>query len=74
MAADIYSNADMYGQGGWSWYTGSAGWFYKVGIQDILGIKKKDKQLKISPRIPIAWDGYKAIYSHDILPATAPAI
>ena len=64
IAADIYSSENFPGRGGWTWYTGSAGWFYKVAIQDILGIKKQGNKLKISPRIPIAWDGYKAIYHY----------
>ena len=64
IAADIYSSESFPGRGGWTWYTGSAGWFYKVGIQDILGIKKQGKKIKIVPRIPIAWDGYKATYRY----------
>ena len=64
IAADIYSSNSFPGRGGWTWYTGSAGWFYKVGIQDILGIKKKGNQLQIKPKIPIAWDGYKAVYRY----------
>lgn len=64
IAADIYSAEMCPGRGGWTWYTGSAGWFYRVGVQDILGIKKSGEQLKINPKIPIAWDGYKAIYTY----------
>lgn len=64
IAADIYSSESFPGRGGWTWYTGSAGWFYKVGIQDILGIKKKGNKLKLDPRMPIAWDGFRAIYKY----------
>ncbi len=64
IAADIYSSENYPGRGGWTWYTGSAGWFYKVGVEDILGIKKFGNKLKINPRIPIAWDGYKAVYNY----------
>ena len=64
IAADIYSATDFQGRGGWTWYTGSAGWFYRVGIQNILGIKKQGEKLKIDPKIPIAWDGYKATYNY----------
>ena len=49
IAADIYSAANMAGRGGWTWYTGSAGWFYNVGIRDLLGIKKEGSILNIEP-------------------------
>ena len=65
IAADIYSSEVFPGRGGWTWYTGSAGWFYKVGVQEILGIKKQGDKLKIDPRIPIAWDGFKAVYHYN---------
>ncbi len=64
IAADIYSSDNFPGRGGWTWYTGSAGWFYRVGIQGILGLEKHGERLKISPKIPIAWDGYKATYRY----------
>ncbi len=64
IAADIYSSESFPGRGGWTWYTGSAGWFYKVGIEEILGIKKYGNKLKLDPKIPIAWDGFKAIYRY----------
>ena len=64
IAADIYSNENFPGRGGWTWYTGSAGWFYRVGVEEILGIKKHGEKLEIKPNIPIAWDGYKAVYKY----------
>ena len=65
IAADIYSNENFAGRGGWTWYTGSAGWFYRVGVEEILGIKKHGNKLEIKPNIPIAWDSYKAIYHYE---------
>ena len=65
IAADIYSSKNFPGRGGWTWYTGSAGWFYKVGIQEILGIQKHGNKLKVNPKIPISWDGYKAVYTYE---------
>jgi cyclic beta-1,2-glucan synthetase len=62
IAADIYSSTNFPGRGGWTWYTGSAGWYYHVGVEEILGIHKHGNKIKIDPRIPISWDGYKAIY------------
>ena len=64
IAADIYSSESFPGRGGWTWYTGSAGWFYRVAIQDILGFKKHGNKLKLDPRMPIAWDGFRAIYKY----------
>ena len=65
IAADIYSAEAFPGRGGWTWYTGSAGWFYRVGVEEILGIKRHGDKLQIKPNIPIAWDGYKASYHYE---------
>ena len=64
IAADIYSSQTRSGRGGWTWYTGSAGWFYRVGLEEILGLKKRANKLKIEPNIPISWDGFKATYRY----------
>ena len=64
IAADIYSAENFSGRGGWTWYTGSAGWFYKVGIEDILGIKIKGNKLELNPGIPSNWKEYKATYKY----------
>ena len=64
IAADIYSSESYPARGGWTWYTGSAGWFYRVGIENILGIEKRGETLSINPNIPISWEGYKATYHY----------
>ena len=64
IAADIYSSEAFPGRGGWTWYTGSAGWFYKVGIEDILGLHKEGEKLILDPRIPIAWESFKITYNY----------
>ena len=64
IAADIYSSESFPGRGGWTWYTGSAGWFYRVGVQDILGIRKLGDKLKLNPNVPVSWDGYKITYRY----------
>ena len=64
IAADIYSSDSFKSRGGWTWYTGSAGWFYRVGIEYILGIIIQGNKLKIEPNIPISWDGYKMVYRY----------
>ncbi|MGV8996161.1 MAG: GH36-type glycosyl hydrolase domain-containing protein [Parvibaculaceae bacterium] len=60
VAADIYSVTPHIGRGGWTWYTGSAGWMYHAGIEAILGIRREGKFLVIAPCIPDAWPGFEA--------------
>ena len=64
IAADIYSAKGREGRGGWTWYTGSAGWFYRVGIEEILGIKKHGETLKVVPSMPISWDKFEVTYRY----------
>lgn len=64
MSADIYSCYPHVGRGGWSWYTGSAGWMYQAGIYWMLGIQKLDDRLVIEPNIPSFWEGYSFTYKH----------
>jgi cyclic beta-1,2-glucan synthetase len=64
IAADIYSSESFPGRGGWTWYTGSAGWFYRVGVQEILGIHKMGDKLKLDPKIPVSWDGFTMKYRY----------
>jgi cyclic beta-1,2-glucan synthetase len=59
VAADIYSAAGHCGRGGWTWYTGAAGWMYRVTIEQLLGIKREGEWLRIDPCVPPAWPGYK---------------
>ncbi|MBD9593298.1 MULTISPECIES: cyclic beta-(1,2)-glucan synthase [Ensifer] len=60
VAADIYGEGDLAGRGGWTWYTGSAGWLYRVGVEGILGIRRQGDRLVIRPVLPAAWNGYSA--------------
>ena len=64
IAADIYSNKEHKGRGGWTWYTGSSGWFYKVGIEDILGFNKKGEKLEINPHVPESFNEYEISYKY----------
>jgi cyclic beta-1,2-glucan synthetase len=59
VAADIYSG-DKGGRGGWTWYTGSAGWLYRAAVEGILGIERSGTRLAFNPRLPSHWDGYSA--------------
>ncbi len=62
IAADIYGAKNLIGRGGWTWYTGSSSWFYKAGIQYILGLKIEKGIMKFSPCIPKDWKEYKIKY------------
>lgn len=62
IAADVYSVAPHTGRGGWTWYTGAAGWMYRVGFEYILGFKKYGDTLIIDPCIPKKWSGYDIKY------------
>ena len=64
IAADIYSASSFLGHGGWTWYTGSSGWFYNTGVRDILGIQKHGDILNIVPSIPSDWDWFKVVYKY----------
>ena len=59
VAADIYSAPAHVGRGGWTWYTGAAGWMYRVTLEHLLGIKREGQWLRIEPCVPTAWPGYK---------------
>ncbi|MBP0979891.1 MAG: hypothetical protein J6C55_04560 [Oscillospiraceae bacterium] len=60
ISGDIYSNEFAKAHGGWSIYTGAAGWFYKATIETLLGINIKNNFLEINPKIPSCWNGFKA--------------
>jgi cyclic beta-1,2-glucan synthetase len=64
IAADIYSSSRYPARGGWTWYTGSAGWFYKVGLNDIIGFNKTGNNLCINPHMPTKWDEYSITYNY----------
>ena len=62
IGADVYSEKDQAGRGGWSWYTGSSSWYYKIGLEYILGLKIESGYLKMNPTIPKEWKEYKIRY------------
>jgi cyclic beta-1,2-glucan synthetase len=65
MAGDVYSEAPHTGRGGWSWYTGSAAWMYRAGIEWILGLTLEENILKLNPCIPDYWDEFTVYYQHE---------
>jgi cyclic beta-1,2-glucan synthetase len=62
VAADVYSQPPHTGRGGWTWYTGSASWMYRVGIEDILGLTLRNGALHIDPCIPRTWPRFEIAY------------
>jgi cyclic beta-1,2-glucan synthetase len=63
-AGDIYSHPSHVGRGGWSWYTGSAGWLYRAGLEWILGFRLEQDHFTLKPSIPAAWPGYQITFRH----------
>lgn len=64
MEADIYSNKDLIGRGGWNWYTGSSSWYLKAVLEYILGLKIKSGFLQIEPCISKNWKEYEIHYKY----------
>ncbi|MBA3884829.1 MAG: glycosyl transferase family 36 [Acidobacteria bacterium] len=62
--ADMYSVASLAGRGGWTWYTGSAGWLYRAGLEAILGFNVRGDRVRIDPCIPKAWPGFSITYRY----------
>jgi cyclic beta-1,2-glucan synthetase len=64
LAGDVYSLPPHTGRGGWTWYTGSAGWLYRVGLENILGFRREGQKLRLEPCIPSSWSKYEITYRH----------
>ncbi|HET7009878.1 MAG TPA: glycosyl transferase family 36, partial [Anaerolineales bacterium] len=64
VAADVYNAPGRVGQGGWSWYTGSAAWMYRTWIEEVLGLKLRGDSLSLDPVIPPEWPGFRITYRH----------
>ncbi|MEO5699141.1 MAG: glucoamylase family protein [Casimicrobiaceae bacterium] len=64
IAADVYAEPPHVRRGGWTWYTGAAGWMYRAGIESMLGLTKRGDFLHIAPCIPPRWSGFQIRYRH----------
>jgi cyclic beta-1,2-glucan synthetase len=64
MAADVYSEHPHIGRGGWTWYTGSAGWMYRAGLENVLGFSKSGDRLTLIPCLPRRWKEYTIRYRY----------
>jgi cyclic beta-1,2-glucan synthetase len=64
IAADVYRLPERIGQGGWSWYTGSAAWMYRAWVEEVLGLKIRGDRMRLDPAIPGWWPGFRLSYRH----------
>ena len=62
VASDVYALAPHAGRGGWTWYSGSAGWLYRLAVESVLGIRRQANKLSIEPCVPLDWQSYKISY------------
>ncbi|MEP6473914.1 MAG: glucoamylase family protein [Gemmatimonadota bacterium] len=64
LAGDVYAETPHVGRGGWTWYTGSAGWYYRAGLEWLVGFRVQGNRLVINPCIPAAWPHVSITYRH----------
>jgi cellobiose phosphorylase len=64
MAADVYAVAPHTGRGGWTWYTGSAGWMYRLILESLLGLRLEVDRLHVAPCLPAYWPGFTVHYRY----------
>jgi cellobiose phosphorylase len=64
VAADVYALAPHTGRGGWTWYTGSAGWMYRLVVESLLGVKLEQGRLRLTPCMPPGWNGFSLRYRY----------
>jgi len=62
VAADIYTAEGLMGRGGWSWYTGSASWFYRLWIEEVIGLRVEGDHFRVEPKAPPDWKTYSFTY------------
>jgi cyclic beta-1,2-glucan synthetase len=62
LAGDVSAHPDHVGRAGWTWYTGSAGWMYRAGLEDILGLRRQGKTFSIDPCIPSSWPSFSMVF------------
>jgi cyclic beta-1,2-glucan synthetase len=64
LAGDVYAVAPHTGRGGWTWYTGSASWMYRVAVESILGFRLRGDRLVLNPCIPSTWPSFSMTYRY----------
>jgi cellobiose phosphorylase len=64
LAADVYASPQHMGRGGWTWYTGSASWMYRIGVEHILGLQRRGDTLHVAPCVPGSWTEFQVSYRY----------
>ena len=64
VAADVYALSPHTGRGGWTWYTGSAGWLYRLILESLLGLRLEGDKLRFAPCLPVDWKAFKVHYRY----------
>jgi cellobiose phosphorylase len=64
LAADVYASPEHMGRGGWTWYTGSASWMYRIGVEHILGLQRRGDTLHVAPCVPGSWTEFQVSYRY----------
>jgi cyclic beta-1,2-glucan synthetase len=64
VAADVYALSPHIGRGGWTWYTGSAGWMYRLIVESLLGLRLEVDKLHVTPCLPADWETFKVHYRY----------
>jgi cellobiose phosphorylase len=64
VAADVYALSPHIGRGGWTWYTGSAGWMYRLIVESLLGLRLEVDTLRVAPCLPADWTGFTVHYRY----------
>jgi cellobiose phosphorylase len=64
VAADVYAVSPHVGRGGWTWYTGSAGWMYTLILESLLGLRLEKDKLRFAPCLPADWESFKVHYRY----------
>jgi cellobiose phosphorylase len=64
VAADVYALSPHTGRGGWTWYTGSAGWMYRLILESLLGLQLTVDRLSFAPLLPADWEGFRVHYRY----------
>ena len=68
LAGDVYAHPTHAGRAGWTWYTGSAGWMYRAGLESILGLRRHGATFEMDPCIPSSWDGFSITWKFGSTP------
>jgi cyclic beta-1,2-glucan synthetase len=64
VSADVYAAEGHVGRGGWTWYTGSAGWSYRVSLEGLMGFEKRGETLVLNPCVPTSWPEFTVEYRY----------